>query len=88
MLFIPAVAGLIVHAPLYYFVSWLGNLLIKEEGHYDGKMIALLFILYPVFLLLISLVLFSFTANWLYFLALLILPFTAWSFIQVKKQLD
>ncbi|MGB4843630.1 MAG: 1-acyl-sn-glycerol-3-phosphate acyltransferase [Ferruginibacter sp.] len=88
MLFVPAAAGLIVHAPLYYFVSWLGNLLIKEEGHYDGKMIALLFILYPVFLLLISLVLFSFTANWLYFLALLILPFTAWSFIQVKKQLD
>lgn len=87
-LFIPAVAGLVAHAPLYYFVSWLGNLLIKEEGHYDGKMIALLFILYPVFLLLISLVLFSFTANWLSFLALLILPFTAWSFIQIKKQLD
>ncbi len=88
LLFVPALVGLVVHAPLYYFVKWVGKISIKEEGHYDAKMIAFLFILYPLFLITISTVLFSLTNNWLYFANMLVLPFTAWSFVQLKKQLD
>jgi 1-acyl-sn-glycerol-3-phosphate acyltransferase len=88
LLFMPAVIGLLVHAPLYFFIKWLGNSLVKEEGHYDSKIIALLFILYPVFLLTVSFILFFFTGNWFSFLCLLLLPFTAWAFVQLKKQLD
>ena len=88
LLFFPAAIGAIAHAPLYYFVKWLGNTLIKEEGHDDSKLIGFLFILYPVFLLTISFLLFYFTGYWLSFLILLLLPFTAWAFVQLKKQLD
>ena len=88
LLFIPAVMGSIVHAPLYYFTKWLGNTLIKEEGHDDSKLIGFLFIFYPAFLLLLSGIAFYMTGNWFSFLLLLALPFTAWSYVQLKKQLD
>jgi 1-acyl-sn-glycerol-3-phosphate acyltransferase len=88
LLFIPALIGLLVHAPLYYFTKWLGDYLIKEDGHDDSKLIAFLFIFYPVFLIIVSTVLYLFTQNSLSFLTLLILPFTAWAFVQLKKQLD
>lgn len=88
LLFIPAVIGGIIHTPLYYFTKWISNALIKEAGHDDSKMIGFLFILYPVFLLTISFIIFCFTGNWLGFLILLLLPFTAWAFVQLKKQLD
>ena len=88
LLFIPAVVGFVVHAPLYYFVKWLGDALIKEEGHHDAKLVALLFILYPIFLLIVGFTLLSFTGNWFSLFTLLILPFTAWAFVQLKKQLD
>lgn len=88
LLLFPAAIGAIAHAPLYYFTKWLGNTLIKEEGHDDSKLIGFLFIFYPVFLLVISFLLFYFTCSWLSFLILLLLPFTAWAFVQLKKQLD
>ncbi|MBK8493807.1 MAG: 1-acyl-sn-glycerol-3-phosphate acyltransferase [Chitinophagaceae bacterium] len=88
LLFIPALTGFIVHAPLFYFTKWLGNTLIKENGHDDSKLVGFLFVFYPVFLLTLTGVVFLTTRNWLSFLALPVLPFTAWSFVQLKKQLD
>jgi 1-acyl-sn-glycerol-3-phosphate acyltransferase len=88
VLLLPAVVGGIIHAPLFYFTKWLGNVLIKEDGHDDSKMIAFLFILYPVFILAVSVVLFFITGSWLSFLCFLLLPITAWSFVQIKTQLD
>lgn len=88
LLFLPAVVGSIVHAPLYYFTKWISNVLVKEEGHYDSKIIGALFMLYPAFLLLVSFLLFYFTRSWLSLLVLVLLPFTAWSYVQLKKQLD
>ena len=89
LLFIPALIGLLVHAPLYYFLKWLGDYLIKEDGHGDSKLVALFFVCYPVFLITVSMLLYRFTQNWLSFLSIfLILPFTAWAFVQLKKQLD
>jgi 1-acyl-sn-glycerol-3-phosphate acyltransferase len=88
LLFIPALTGFVVHAPLYYFTKWLGNILIKENGHDDSKLVGFLFVFYPVFLIALTGVVFFITGNWLSFLALPALPFTAWSFVQLKKQLD
>jgi len=87
-LFIPAVMGFLIHAPFYFFIKWLGNSLNKEPGHFDSKIVALLFIFYPVFLLLLSCLIFYFTGNLLSILIFLLLPFTAWSYVQIKKQLD
>lgn len=88
LLFIPAIAGLIIHAPLFYFTKWLGNSLIKEDSHDDAKLIAFLFILYPAYLLLLLVISYIVTGSWLAIFLLLILPFTAWSYVQLKKQLD
>ena len=88
LLIIPAAVGLIIHIPLYYFAKWLGNTLIKEDGHADSKLIGFLFVLYPVFLLVLSAVIFCFSRSSVSFLLILILPFTAWSYVQLKKQID
>lgn len=88
LLSIPAAMGLVLHAPLYYFIKWLGSVLIKEDGHYDSRIVASLFIIYPIFILVLSVILFFLTYNWLVFTSLLLLPFTAWAFVQLKKQLD
>ncbi len=88
VLLLPAIIGGILHAPLFYFTKWLGNVLIKEDGHADSKMIAFLFILYPVFVITVTLLLFCFTVSWFSFLGLFILPFTAWALVQLKPQLD
>ncbi len=86
-LFIPAVIGGIIHAPLYYFTKWLGNFLVKDKEHFDSVIIGLLLILYPIFLLKLSLIFFYFTQNGYSFLTMLVLPFCAWAYVQLKKQL-
>ena len=88
ILLVPAILGFFIHAPLYYFTKWLGDIVNKETEHHDSKMVGLLFILYPVFLLLICGLVFYFFRIWLSLLVLLLLPFTAWSFVQLKKQLE
>lgn len=87
LLFIPALVGFIIHAPLYYFIKLTGSILIKEEGHHDALIVAFLFLLYPLYLICISLLLFLISCNWLSFIAILILPFTAWAYVQLKQQL-
>jgi 1-acyl-sn-glycerol-3-phosphate acyltransferase len=88
LLFIPALMGLLIHAPLFYFIKRVGEMLVKEEGHDDSKLIGFSFVLYPIFLLLLSIILFFISGNWFSFVVILLLPFTAWSYVQLKKQLD
>lgn len=88
ILFTPATLGVIFHAPLYYFVKWLGDILNKETEHYDSKTVGLLCILYPVFLVFTCGLVFYFSGSWFSILVLFLFPFTAWSFVQLKKQLD
>jgi 1-acyl-sn-glycerol-3-phosphate acyltransferase len=88
VLFIPAVAGGLIHAPLYYLFKYLNKKIVPDSGHFDSVMVGLLLLAYPLLLLLSVLVIFSITANWYVFLLLLILPFCAWACMQLKPQLD
>ncbi len=88
ILFIPALFGAIIHAPLFYFAKWLTNFLIKEKGHYDSTIVGILFLFYPISLLLVAGFVFYFTTSWYSLLLLLLLPFTAWSYVQLKQQMD
>lgn len=88
LIFLPAVFGFIIHAPLYYFFVFLNKALIKEAGHYDSVMVGLGLLLYPFFVLAVTLTVFAITANWLSWLLLVLLPFTACAYMQLKKQLD
>ncbi|MDB5223833.1 MAG: hypothetical protein JWN83_2500 [Chitinophagaceae bacterium] len=86
LLFIPATIGWLLHAPLYYPII----LLIKDRAndHYDSIVVGLLFILYPVYLLAITIIVYCITASLWAFSLLLIIPFTAWSCLQLKRQVN
>ena len=84
LLFLPAIAGWILHAPLYYaVVSSIKN---RANDHYDSIVVGLLFILYPIYLLAITISIYCITKNLLSLSLLVIIPFTAWSLLQLKKQ--
>lgn len=88
ILFVPAIIGFILHAPLFYLLKLLNKLFIKEDGHYDSVMVGVGLLAYPIALLIISATLHMLTANWYWWLLLILLPFTAWAYIQLKQQLD
>ena len=85
LLFIPAVCGYIIHAPLYYPII----LLIKKRAndHFDSIVVGLLFIIYPIYLLAITISVYFITGNLTAFLLLILLPFTAWGLLQLKRQI-
>jgi 1-acyl-sn-glycerol-3-phosphate acyltransferase len=82
LLIIPGFIGLLVHAPLFYLcrvITWAG---FKKSDHYDGVLTALLFLSYPVYILLIV-----FIVGRQYPLPGLLLvfsPLLAWCWLQVK----
>ena len=86
MLHIPAIIGKIVHAPLYIPVHKISWKHFEKMDHYDSVVVGLLFLLYPMYLLIISSILFALLGGWYWMLVFIIMPFLAWSFIQLKKQ--
>jgi 1-acyl-sn-glycerol-3-phosphate acyltransferase len=88
LLFIPSVTGWVLHAPLYYPVRIMVKKLSFHSDHYDSVVVAILLLAYPLYLIIITLLVFMLTHQPLSFLLLLIIPFTAWAQLQLKKQLD
>lgn len=82
LLFLPAIIGWIVHAPLFYIMKGITNHYFKTSDHYDSVLTALLMLVYP-FYMVIAMLLFK---NNLLILASIpfILPFTAWCWVQLK----
>ena len=88
ILFVPALIGFLIHAPLYLPAKYLVLRKAYDNDHYDSILIGVLIFTYPVYLMLITLIAFLiFISGWI-FLLLIILPFTAWSYVQVKRQTD
>ena len=88
LLGIPAVIGLLAHAPFYLPIKYWVMKKYNNTVHVDSMLIAILLFGYPFYLLLITVLLFIFFKIWWVFFLILILPFTAWSYVQIKKQLD
>jgi 1-acyl-sn-glycerol-3-phosphate acyltransferase len=87
-LLVPATVGWLLHLPLYWPLQ---KTILKKTAyndHYDSVMAAILLFIYPIYLLLIAWIVFYTTQSSLSFLFLLLLPFTAWSYVQLKPQLD
>ena len=82
----PAFIGRIIHAPLYIPVRSLSLKKAAPYDHYDSVLVGLLLILYPLYLSIIAFLLFLIFGGWYWLLTFLILPFFAWSFVQIKKQ--
>ena len=87
LLFLPAIIGFVFHAPLYLPLKSFTWKRTKDNDHYDSVLTALLLVTYPIYLLLIVIVTFLFIKNWFVVLLLPALPFTAWSYVQLKPQI-
>ncbi len=84
LLFIPGTIGFVLHAPLYYLVKMITDIYFDND-HYDSVITGLLMILYPIYLVAIFFIILSYF-NWMLAVSVFaILPFTAWAFVQVKK---
>ena len=88
LLAIPAAIGWLIHAPLYLPIKYWVQKKYNNSGHLDAMQIVLPLLIYPFYLLLITFLLFFTLNTYWVFLLMLILPFTAWSYVQVKEQLD
>jgi 1-acyl-sn-glycerol-3-phosphate acyltransferase len=85
VLFIPAIIGFMINTPVYFAI----HLFIKNRAveHYDSIMTGLLFFLFPLYTLAITMITFFITKSGYSFLLLALLPFTLWSYLQLKRQI-
>ncbi|MGC4013215.1 MAG: hypothetical protein QM755_01675 [Luteolibacter sp.] len=87
ILALPGALGFLLHAPLYLPLRHFAWKRCRYNDHYDSVLAALLLFCYPLYLLTIVLIiylLFPVIGVWL---LLLLIPFTAWSYVRVKQQL-
>jgi 1-acyl-sn-glycerol-3-phosphate acyltransferase len=87
-LFLPAIPGWIIHAPLYLPVKNFTWKRTNHNDHYDSILTGILLVTYPFYLLIITATLWIIFGYWWIVFLLLLLPFTAWAYIQLKPQLD
>lgn len=86
ILFIPSIVGWLLHVPLFYPIKNYVQHSKLEKEHYDSVVVGILLLAYPLYLLLITAIVFGCTQHWESFLLLLLLPFTAWAHVQLRKQ--
>ena len=85
-LFLPALLGFILHAPLYYLVH---NLLNKRaKDHYDSIMVGIFFLFYPVYLLLLTIACYLITQNFYSFGLIIFMPLSALALLHYKKVIE
>jgi len=88
VLAIPAAIGWLLHAPLYLPIKYGVHKKYNNTGHVTAMQIALSLFLYPIYLLLIVVILFFALKSWWVLLLFLLIPLSAWSYVQLKGQLD
>jgi hypothetical protein len=86
VLAIPAAIGFILHLPLYQPVKALVKYKSFTSGHYDSILAGTLFLIYPFYLLLVAIIVAVTISLPLALLSLVVIPFTAWAAVQLKKQ--
>jgi 1-acyl-sn-glycerol-3-phosphate acyltransferase len=88
LLLVPAALGWLLHAPLYLPLKRFAYKRAAHNDHFDSVMTGLLFLLYPLYLLLITIAAVLITHSLYAFLLLLLMPFCAWAYSQVKHQFE
>lgn len=88
LFFIPSLLGYFLNAPLYLFVKWYVQRRLKEPGHFDSVMLAMLSFLYPIYVVLFAFAFFLFFKSWYCFLIFILLPILAKAHIFVKNKTD
>lgn len=86
LLAIPSAVGFLLNAPLFLLVKWLAYARSGDSDHYDSIIAGLLFIGYIFYLALFSVFVALATTGYWWILVWIIFPFSAWSFVRLKKQ--
>ena len=88
LLFIPALFAYILHAALYIPVQKFAFKKFGKIDHYDSVMVAMLLLLYPIYLLLIACAVFFIWGSYWWLATFSLFPFTAWAYISVKNSFN
>ena len=86
ILFFPAIIGYLLHAPLFIPLKKFASIKGGHNDHYDSLIVGLLFLLYPLYLLLISLMVYFFIGGYWWLAVFILLPVCAKSYVQLKRQ--
>ena len=86
---LPAGLGWLLHWPLYKPIQKIALHYFNKTGHYDSVVSSLLLLLYPVYLVLMSGLLWALSGSAMLGCMLLVLaPFCAWCYVRIKPQFD
>ena len=88
ILFIPGVIGWLLHASLYLPIKKFTYNKTWNNDHYDSVLTAMLLFIYPFYVGLITVIVLLLTHNLFSWLLFIVMPFTAWAYVQIKPQLD
>jgi 1-acyl-sn-glycerol-3-phosphate acyltransferase len=85
LLFLPAIAGIILHAPFYLPVQMISARFTKGNVHYDSVLFAALTLGYPLYLLVMIIILHAITGYYYVWTLLAIMPLLAKAYLHWKN---
>jgi 1-acyl-sn-glycerol-3-phosphate acyltransferase len=88
ILFLPGCLGWLINVPAFIIARKNAISRLKEPGHYDSVVMGILLLIYPLYVLLLTIALLLITHSWWSLLFPLVALFTAWSYVQVKAQMS
>ena len=83
---IPSAVGKLLHFPLYYPIKKIVAKRALYSSHYDSIMVAILFFIYPIYVILWAIFIYLFFGGYYYGLVFILFPFCAWCFVKTKSQ--
>jgi len=84
LLFLPAMLGAVLHAPLYLPVKAAIKKATRDNVHFDSILLGAFLVAYPIYLLILAFVFFAYLGWWGFFLPLLVLPIVARCYVLWK----
>lgn len=88
VLLVPAAIGCLLHFPIYYPLQKIIAPKTMDTGHYDSVLNGALLLVYPFYQLLLAVLTNMITGGYWWITVFFVTPFTAWSYVQLKKQTD
>jgi 1-acyl-sn-glycerol-3-phosphate acyltransferase len=85
---IPAAIGWLIHAPLYIPIKNFTYRKTVNNDHYDSILVVLLLFIYPFYATLLTVAVVLVTNDPIFWSLMILLPFSAWAYVQLKPQLD
>ncbi len=84
--FLPSLFGYLAHAPLYIPMQKWSYKKFSTIDHYNSVLIGILFLSYPLYLMLLALVIYFIFGGWYWIAVFIVMPMLAYCFVQIKKQ--